>query len=1059
MHPFFCRVFLFLAFLLITNSCYTQQYNFKTYNAKDGLTGSAVNDIQQDKLGYLWFATQEGAARFDGKSFRIFSKKDGLIGNNVLDICLDNTGNVWIATDEGVSRYNGVSFANYTVANGLSDNYVYSIYCDRHGFLWFATWHGGVSCFDGKNFTNLTTKDGLPGNFILSILEDRSGIFWFGTGDTGLVSYNPERKNSPEAFHLFTTKDGLSANGIFSLLQDRNGKLWIGTFGGGICSYDGRTFSKPADDDPLKKDVVSRILEDKRGNLWFATDRNGLLKIQSGKRKYLTEKEGLISNNISAVFEDYEGNIWAGGFAGSACILKSEAFVTYGEKEGLKQKNTTCITSDNHGNLVVGTLNGLFIFNQTSSSFTEVPELTKSNITSVFCDSRGMIWAGTNFLGMYCIGHKQQGYVVDHIIKRLGDYEYPLIVKTCEDKKGNIWMGSFNAGLFCIRADHTISHYDTTNGLSSNSITTLLLDKGQNLWIATASKGLMKYDGIRFTYYTTKNGLPENGVYALAEDKAEVLYAGSPTSGFTSITRGGINSYSEKDGLGSNSVYALLCDGQSRIWIGTNKGLERMETRKDSNSTTLEFRKYNDQQGFSGSMINSEALYKDVLGNIWLGTPDGLFRYTPSLDYPNTVPPKIDLSDIKLFNETVNWKTLTDKTDARTGLPVNPDISFRNNYISFQFRAFTTGIPLYRYKLEGLDDRWSPAREFNEAVYPSIPPGTYTLKVVACNNDGVWTPQPLTFSFRILPPWYRTWVFYGICLLLLLVGIFAFISFRTRKLRKEKEILEKTVTERTAEVVKQKQEIEHKNHEITDSINYAKRLQTAILPPDKLIKESLPDSFILFKPKDIVSGDFYWMEQVGDKVLFAAVDCTGHGVPGAMVSVIGHNSLNRTVKEFGLTQPAAILDKLTQLVEETFSKSESEVKDGMDISLCCLNLSTHTLEWAGANNPLWVWTEGKMEEFKADKQPIGKFDYRKPFTNHTISLKQGDTIYIYTDGYADQFGGPKGKKFKYKQLEDVIRGMTILNMQEQCITLNLAYEEWKGELEQIDDVCVIGVRV
>lgn len=261
------------------------------------------------------------------------------------------------------------------------------------------------------------------------------------------------------------------------------------------------------------------------------------------------------------------------------------------------------------------------------------------------------------------------------------------------------------------------------------------------------------------------------------------------------------------------------------------------------------------------------------------------------------------------------------------------------------------------------------------------------------------------------------------------------------------------------EITLQKEVIEERNREVRDSITYAKRIQTAILPSDKLVKEFLTDSFILFKPKDIVSGDFYWMEKIGEKIFYAVVDCTGHGVPGAMVSVVGHNALNRAIKEFGLTEPAAILDKLTELVEETFEKSESEVKDGMDISFCCLDLNMNQLKWAGANNPIWIHSKGEIQEIKADKQPIGKFDYRKPFTEHTIELEKGDTIYIFTDGFADQFGGDKGKKFKNQQLKSFILTLQNIKMEEQKEMLNNTFESWRGELEQVDDVCLIGVRV
>lgn len=260
-------------------------------------------------------------------------------------------------------------------------------------------------------------------------------------------------------------------------------------------------------------------------------------------------------------------------------------------------------------------------------------------------------------------------------------------------------------------------------------------------------------------------------------------------------------------------------------------------------------------------------------------------------------------------------------------------------------------------------------------------------------------------------------------------------------------------------ITQQKEVIEEKNREVMDSINYARRIQAALLPPYKLITKSFKESFVLYQPKDIVSGDFYWFEKIGDKLFIAAVDCTGHGVPGAMVSVIGHNGLNRAVHEFKLTTPAAILDKLAVLVDETFVKSDSEVKDGMDISLCCYDPQSNILQWAGANNPLWICQNNKVLEIRADKQPIGSFENRKQFTNHSFTLNSGDSFYLFTDGFADQFGGPKGKKFKYKQLSDLIELNSGLSMEQQKNALIDAFNAWKGNLEQVDDICLIGIRI
>ena len=254
------------------------------------------------------------------------------------------------------------------------------------------------------------------------------------------------------------------------------------------------------------------------------------------------------------------------------------------------------------------------------------------------------------------------------------------------------------------------------------------------------------------------------------------------------------------------------------------------------------------------------------------------------------------------------------------------------------------------------------------------------------------------------------------------------------------------------------EEIEQKNKDIADSISYARRIQRAILPAQEHISELFPQSFILYKPKDVVAGDFYWMETNGDWIFIAAADCTGHGVPGAMVSVVCSNALNRSVKEFGHTEPGLILDKTTDIVLETFAKSDSSVRDGMDISLLAINRSKHIIQWAGAHNPLWT-VNGELKEIKADKQPIGKSEQRKPFTTHQLSINKNEIIYLFSDGYADQFGGPEGKKLMTRRFKEILVGIQQLNMCEQETALNKTFEDWKGNHEQVDDVCVIGIKI
>ncbi len=291
---------------------------------------------------------------------------------------------------------------------------------------------------------------------------------------------------------------------------------------------------------------------------------------------------------------------------------------------------------------------------------------------------------------------------------------------------------------------------------------------------------------------------------------------------------------------------------------------------------------------------------------------------------------------------------------------------------------------------------------------------------------------------------------------LALVLIFtAFLFNRFRVTRQQKAIIEN-----------QKIIVEEKQKEVIDSITYAKRLQDAILPSDKLWNEHLPDSFIFYKPKDIVAGDFYFLERKADLLIFAAADCTGHGVPGAMMSMVCSNALSRALKEFNLTDPGKILDKVRELVVDTYAKSESEVLDGMDIALCCYNPVTHQLSWAGANNALWYCESNatEMKIIRADKQPIGKSDNQQPFTTHHVQLQKGDCLYVFTDGYADQFGGDSGsggngKKFTQRKFRDLLVSIASESTAAQKNILSQRLTAWQGNLEQVDDICVIGVRV
>jgi len=300
----------------------------------------------------------------------------------------------------------------------------------------------------------------------------------------------------------------------------------------------------------------------------------------------------------------------------------------------------------------------------------------------------------------------------------------------------------------------------------------------------------------------------------------------------------------------------------------------------------------------------------------------------------------------------------------------------------------------------------------------------------------------------------------GLMLIVLVVGI------RSYQRKRRDNIL---INEQKAEVETQKKEIENqhlileKSHtDISDSIRYARQIQQAILPTRETLNNYLKNGFVLYKPKDVVSGDFYWAVKVGDSIIFAAADCTGHGVPGAMVSVVCHNALNRAVREFHLLEPATILNKTREFVIEAFADNDLEVKDGMDISLCTWDKNKNELQWAGANNSLYIIRKDnptELEIIQADKQPVGLFHMPEPFNNNIIKMNEGDIFYLFTDGFQDQFGGEHGKKYKTGPFRKLLLSLVDEDIELQGELLDKEFNRWQGEYKQIDDVCIIGVRV
>jgi serine phosphatase RsbU (regulator of sigma subunit) len=340
------------------------------------------------------------------------------------------------------------------------------------------------------------------------------------------------------------------------------------------------------------------------------------------------------------------------------------------------------------------------------------------------------------------------------------------------------------------------------------------------------------------------------------------------------------------------------------------------------------------------------------------------------------------------------------------------------------------------------------------------------FKVKSKNIYGVES-LPVETTVTVLAPWYLTWwayAGYGILFLLLMAGVVQAYTYRLKQknIRLEKIIAERTreIREKKDEIEKQRDMIEEAHEEIKSSIAYAQRIQTALLPQNELEHAVVKDYFILFRPKDVVSGDFYWENKIGDEIIIIAADCTGHGVPGAFMSMLGVTFLNDIIVGEGITDPGDVLDKLrTKIIESLKQSFDSPLRDGMDIAVINLNYKTGKIRFAGANNPLFLIRNGELTEIKGDKMPVALHEHMLEFESREIELSKDDKLYIFSDGFVDQFGGPKGKKFMKKRFKETLLKIYELPMQRQREELNRVFEEWKGENEQLDDVLVIGIKI
>ncbi len=1037
---------LLLWFGLLTLSLYGQQFYFDQFSVSDGLAQSTVYIVMQDRNDVYWLGTQAGATRFDGVQFLNYSTADGMAENGVRAICEDQQGKIWFGhTGGGITVYDGNSFSKITPFSEPLTATVTSIFRDSSDHLWFTTSGAGVINLSNPDAPKDQYEfeqyagDKLSGEVYGHFLDHEGGIYF--VTKQGVKLFNADSS-------LFRN---LSLHGVpqfyqtTSILVDRRGRTWIGKYHGGLYRYNPNFDSTVMYDlvkAGLSSNWVSSLFEDSEGNIWVGTFEDGVVRIDTDDQMHLySKKNGFPGMKVWSIMEDAEGNMLFGTNENGLCVYKGDAFSSYFKEDGLIGSQVGSILQRADGSFWFGTNEGISILDpeHLGGSIHDFRALAGEQINFLKEDRQGTVWIGTMNSGVASFS-RTRGYIQAQGLNRYINLNQVTAMEL--DKDNHLWVGTLEGlVMYDIEADTAIK-YTQGDGLLGNVVSALYVDGKKRVWIGSEGRGVtLMRTGKLWPVYLGFEFTPS----AFMEDQEGALWIGTMTRGVICFDpeRNLVKQiYTvEEGGLLANLIHLVNLDQYNNIYLGTNKGLN-IYNREEGR-----FFSYTSRSGFVGIETKPGASIVDQAGSLWFGTVKGVTRYHPSREVPVAGSPSIQITGMQVNQLSV-------------GMNQGMRLTYRQNSIIFEYGVITLNPDEVRYQimLEGIDQDWRPPGQQTRVNYPALPHGKYTFLVRARSSTGVWNEEPASFRFEIRPPFYMTWYFILSMLLVLGIIFLSYIKIREKALKRENIILEERVKDRTAIVMAQKEELTRKNKDITDSIRYAKRIQFAILPENS----PFPDTFILFKPKDIVSGDFYWFTEVGDKEFFSAVDCTGHGVPGAFMSIIGHNSLTKIVREYGILEPGKILNQLNKEVVNTLhTRSDSrDIYDGMDLALVAYDRKEKYLEYSGAFNPLYLVRNGEILETKADKQSIGRsgFNTDMVFKTHRIDIEPGDTVYLFSDGYADQFGGELMKKFKYKNLKETILKVQAESMLQQRVILDNTIEKWRGDLDQLDDILVIGRR-
>ena len=1029
-----------------------QTYNFRNYGAESDIPSSFIYTVDQSNDGYLWIGMGNGIARFDGFEFYRVEYPDSVSGRYPTASLMDKSGNLWYGCSDGsVFRVSNRDLVQVQISNTKTisdiiegpDDMVYVI---PQGKSLFA-----INSKDPREtFQYSFSIDPV----IFSGCFNRSGDLLIGNQGNILICRMEKDSvrviNVVEGFDysnvtaIHHTDDatkfliGTDGNGLFKLTMNDNGNLL-------------ERFTGHPDWDILS---VQSIMEDREDNIWVSTFGSGVIQFrlsadneEARDIKIYDNSTGLNNNDVKTLFQDIEGNYWFGTYGDGISMLTSYAFGYYRPGKNAAENNILFVNTLN-GKYILGTPAGFHIFDPVegvSESFTDLSgSIGRTEITSYFLDEDHNLWIGTAGNGLYV--RRSSGRV--QLFYRSGDSGADNI-RDIKARGKNIWLATINGVKVLDRINGgLVKTFDINNGLPHSSINSIILDsKGRAVIGINEGDQLFLIDN-DFTILSAEGSMTGNTVnriQSFAQGRDGTIWISTRGNRVFRFQNDTVSAIMRSHDLLSNYCYSILADSENNIWIGHEKGFSRYNPGNQS------VRTFGSDFAKTG-VCNPGGMYESADRKIFIGTTDGLIVYDRTKDNISSNPPFTNLNYISVNDILYDYQPVYT-------LPYRK-YNIRLNFVGINFS--NPGKVYYSTFVEDFDKTWSKLSTNREIPY-SLGDGKYKFNIISVNQDGVSQKEPLSFVIVIKKPWWRTWIAMIAWISILTATVVLIIRIREKSQKRLQDYLETELEARTSIVVRQKGEIELANLEITDSINYAKRIQTSILPDYGKLMEAFKDAFVLFHPRDIVSGDFYWFDRLDDdKFVLVCADSTGHGVPGAFMSMIGSTLLQDIVTRQRVSKPSQILTMLDKQVFTTLNQNiELGVSnDGMDMVVCEFNLKKRHVRFASAMRPVIIVIGGESFYIKGNRSSVGgESAIEKFFDDQEYYLNEGDTIYLFSDGLPDQFGGNDGKKLKIARLKRLIEQVSHLPMAEQEVIISKFYKDWKGSYEQVDDILLIGVKL